>query len=181
MREQNIKSNFFMSSDIRSNKFEDPEEPPAVQLELLRKFNTANEIASFQPREHKIRCTTPYLFYVQASDKKLLHLAPMNDRMLPPESVADAVDRKGVELILGSWESEMTSLGKFGAITHNHARADLIKMGISTPPIPNRTLSDVKYKDGEFEKCKGRIIAQGFKMIKGKLFRPHQINTQIEF
>ena len=170
IREQNIKSNFFISSDVRSIKFEDPEESPAVQLELLRKFNTANKIASFQPREHKIRPTIPYLFYVQASDKKLLHLAPINDRIMPPESVADAVDRKDIELILESWDSEMTSLGKFGAITHNHTRADLIKMGISTPPIPTRMLSDVKYKDGEFEKYKGRMIAQGFRMIKGVHF-----------
>jgi hypothetical protein len=170
IREQNIKSNFFISSDVRSIKFEDPEESPAVQLELIRKFNTANKIASFQPREHKIRPTIPYLFYVQASDKKLLHLAPINDRIMPPESVADAVDRKDIELILESWDSEMTSLGKFGAITHNHTRADLIKMGISTPPIPTRMLSDVKYKDGEFEKYKGRMIAQGFRMIKGVHF-----------
>jgi hypothetical protein len=75
--------------------------------------------------------------------------------------VADAVDRKDIELILESWDSEMTSLGKFGAITHNHAKADLIKMGISAPPIPTRMLSDVKHKDGEFEKYKGRMIAQG--------------------
>jgi hypothetical protein len=101
----------------------------------------------------------------------------MNDRTLPPESVADAADRKDIELILGSWDSEMTGLGKFGAITHNHAKADLIKTGISTPPIPTRMLPDVKHKDGEFEKHKGRMIAQGFRMIKGvhfdgKLFSP---------
>ena len=52
IREQNIKSNFFISSDVRSIKFEDPEESPAVQLELLRKFNTANKIASFQPTQN---------------------------------------------------------------------------------------------------------------------------------
>jgi hypothetical protein len=74
--------------------------------------------------------------------------------MLPPESVADAVDRKDIELVLKSWDSEMTSLGKFGAITHNHAKADLIKMGISTPPIPTRVLSDVKIRTGSLKNTK---------------------------
>jgi hypothetical protein len=97
-------------------------------------------------------------------------LVPINDRITPPASVADAVDRKDIGLILESWDSEMTSLGKFKAITHNHTRADLIKMGISTPPIPTRMLSDVKYKDGKSEKYKGRMIALGFRMIKGVHF-----------
>jgi hypothetical protein len=131
------------SSDVRSIKFEGPEESPTVQLELLRKFNAARA-----PRGHKIRTMMLCLFYVQASDKKLLHLAPINGRMLPPESAADAVHRKDIELVLESWDSDLTSLGKFGAITHNHAKADLIKMGISTPSIPTRMLSDARCKDG---------------------------------
>jgi hypothetical protein len=43
-------------------------------------------------------------------------------------------------------------------------------MGISTPPIPTRMLSDVKYKDGDFEKHKGRMI-KGVR-FDGNFFSP---------
>ena len=154
--------------------YEDPNDSPTVQLNLLRKFNEANGINDpptvpiITPGGEKD--ALPYIFYLKRSSRKLLHLSPMNCRIAPPDSVADAVGRNDLELIIESWDSEMESLGKYGAMTHNHTKADLFKMGISTPPIPTRMLSDVKYKDGILEKYKGRCIAQGFRMIKGVHF-----------
>ena len=50
-------------------------------------------------------------------------------------------------------------------------------MGITSPPVSTRMISDAKYKGHEFDKRKGRLIVQGFKQIvgthyDGKTFTP---------
>jgi hypothetical protein len=159
--------------------YENENDSPAAQINMLHK--QVNEPRNDPPEiktpltktmsgDMNIPYIIPYIFYVKRSNKQLLHLSPINSRIVPPDCVAAAVDRSDLELIIESWDSEMASLGKFGAITHNHTKSDLMKMGISTPAIPTRMLSDVKYKDAVFEKYKGRMIAQGFRMIKGVHF-----------
>ena len=66
---------------------------------------------------------------------------------------------------------------KAGHITHDHTKSDLLKMGITSPPITTRMLLDAKHKGHVFDKRKGRMIVQGFKQIPnvhydGKVFTP---------
>ena len=107
------------------------------------------------------------MILVEKSSGKVLHVCNNNERITPPETVQDAVGRGDIELLVEAWDLEMESLGEYGAVTHNHTKEELKRMGINTPPIPTRMISDVKYSDGKFSKYKGVCVAQGFRMIKG--------------
>ena len=119
-------------------------------------------LGEFAERKGESRMT-----FVEKSTGKVLHVCAPTERILPPETVQDAVGREDIELLVEAWDLEMNSLGEYGAVTHNHSKEDLKRMGIITTPIPTRMISDVKYSDGKFSKYKGRCVAQGFKMIKG--------------
>ena len=109
----------------------------------------------------------PFLYYVETSTQKLLHASPLTSKIMPPNNVQDAIDRDDIELLLEGWDTEIAQLGEFGAITHDHTKDDLSRLGITTPSIPTRMISDIKYSDGKLTKYKGRCVAQGFRMIKG--------------
>ena len=89
----------------------------------------------------------------------------------------EAYDRDDFEMWVDCWDEEMGKLSNMGHITHGHTREDLIKMGITSPPVSTRMISNAKYKGHDFDKRKGRLIVQGFKQIKnvhydGKVFTP---------
>lgn len=94
-------------------------------------------------------------------------------RIIPPNKVQDAIDREDLHIWVEAWDKEMESLGKFGAITHDHDESALERHGITTRAVPTRMISDAKYRDGIFEKAKGRCVIQGFRMSPGIHYDPN--------
>ena len=108
---------------------------------------------------------------------RVMFVDKKDGKVIAPERVQDAYDMDDLELWIECWDEEMGKLENAGHITHGHTRAELVKMGITSPPISTRMLSAAKYKGHTFDKRKGRMIVQGFKQIPnvhydGKVFTP---------
>ena len=107
----------------------------------------------------------------------IMGVSKTTGKVVAPKNVMEAYDRDDLELWIACWDEEMQKLSKLEHISHGHTKEDLLREGITAPPISTRMISDAKYKGHVFDKRKGRMIVQGFKQIKnvhydGKVFTP---------
>ena len=108
---------------------------------------------------------------------RVLMVEKSTGKVVAPSKVQEAYDRDDFQLWVECWDEEMGKLENAGHITHGHTRGEILKMGITSPPVSTRMISDAKYKGHQFDKRKGRLIVQGFKQqvgihYDGKVFTP---------